>query len=154
MNPVTDDQYATLRDALPDYLKPLFVTAYFTGVRQGELLAWQWEQVDWREGFITLKADETKSGHSRAVPILKGTCSNGAGMARSNAEGSSYVFNRDGKPIKSFRRGGGGSRTEVPRFAPHRRAQHLPRRSASSGKNAHLGTSDRFDGTPLQHRGC
>src|ERR1700733_6634921 len=25
-----DDQYAKLRDALPDYLKPLFATAYFT----------------------------------------------------------------------------------------------------------------------------
>lgn len=26
---LTDDQYATLRDALPDDLKPLFVTAYY-----------------------------------------------------------------------------------------------------------------------------
>ncbi len=38
---LTDEQYAKLRDALPDDLKPLFVTAYFTGVRLGELLAWQ-----------------------------------------------------------------------------------------------------------------
>src|SRR4029077_8183476 len=44
---LTDEQYA----ALPDYLKPLFVTAYFTGVRRGELLAWRWEQVDWEQGF-------------------------------------------------------------------------------------------------------
>lgn len=36
---LTDEQYGSLRDALPDYLKPLFVTAYFTGVRLGELLA-------------------------------------------------------------------------------------------------------------------
>jgi integrase len=38
---LTDEQYTKLRDALPDDLKPLFVTAYFTGVRIGELLAWQ-----------------------------------------------------------------------------------------------------------------
>ena len=30
---LTDDQYEKMRDALPDYLKPLFVTGYFTGVR-------------------------------------------------------------------------------------------------------------------------
>ena len=69
---LTDDQYAKLRDVLPDYLKPLFVTAYFTGVRLGELLAWQWDQVDWAQGFVTLHAGETKSGHARAVPILSG----------------------------------------------------------------------------------
>jgi len=69
---LTDDQYAKLRDALPDYLKALFVTAYFTGVRLGELLAWEWDLVDWKQGFITLNAGETKTGHSRAVPILKG----------------------------------------------------------------------------------
>lgn len=37
---LTDQQYAKLRDALPDDLKPFFITAYFTGVRVGELLAW------------------------------------------------------------------------------------------------------------------
>jgi integrase len=43
---LTDEQYKRLRDALPEYLRPLFVTAYFTGVRLGELLAIRWEQVD------------------------------------------------------------------------------------------------------------
>jgi integrase len=69
---LTDEQYVTLRDALPDELKPLFVTAYFTGVRLGELLAWEWEQVDFEQGFITLRSEATKNGHSRAVPILEG----------------------------------------------------------------------------------
>ena len=62
---LTDDQYTKLRDALPDHLKALFVTAYFTGVQLGELLAWEWSQV--KQGFITLNADDTKTGHSRAV---------------------------------------------------------------------------------------
>lgn len=37
-----------------------------------ELLAWEWSQVDWKQGFVTLNAGETKTGYSRAVPILKG----------------------------------------------------------------------------------
>ena len=69
---LTDEQYELLRDALPDYLRPLFVTGYFTGVRIGELLAIRWNQVDWEQGFITLSFADTKTGHSRAVPILDG----------------------------------------------------------------------------------
>ena len=60
---LTDEQYCKLRDELPDYVKPLFVAAYFTGVPLGELLAWRREQVDWEQGFVTLQADETKNGH-------------------------------------------------------------------------------------------
>jgi integrase len=101
---LTDDQYAKLRDALPDDLRPLFVTAYFTGVRLGELVAWQWEQVDWEQGFVTLRADATKSGHSRAVPILKGDMRQWLEWARANADGCDSVFHRNGNPIKSFRR--------------------------------------------------
>jgi integrase len=92
-----DDQYAKLRDALPDYLKPLFVTAYFTGVRQGELLAWRWEQVDWKDGFVTLKASETKSGHSRAVPILQGDMQTWLDWAREQSNSCEFVFNQDGE---------------------------------------------------------
>ena len=100
---LTDEQYVKLRDALPDDLKPLFVTAYFTGVRLGELLAWQWEQVDWVQGFVTLQADETKNGHARAVPILKGDMQTWLKWAHEQANGCAYVFNREGQQIKEFR---------------------------------------------------
>jgi integrase len=101
---LTDGQYAKLRDVLPDHLKPLFVTAYFTGIRLGELLAWQWDQVDWKQGFVTLNAEQTKTGHGRAVPILKGAMRNWLAWARHNANGCAWVFNRIGEPIKNFRR--------------------------------------------------
>jgi len=39
---LSGQQYAELRDALPDYLKPLFISAYHTGARLGELLVWDW----------------------------------------------------------------------------------------------------------------
>jgi integrase len=69
---LTDEEYEVLREGLPDYLKPLFVTGYFTGVRLGELLAIEWNQVDWEQGFITLNAADTKAGYTRAIPILRG----------------------------------------------------------------------------------
>jgi integrase len=100
---LTDEQYALLRDSLPDYLRPLFVTGYFTGVRLGELLAIEWDQVDWEQEFITLQADETKSGHTRAVPIFDGDMRDWLIWSRENAQECSRVFHRNGTPIKEFR---------------------------------------------------
>lgn len=100
---LTDEQYAKLRDASSDYLKPLFVTAYFTGVRLGELLAWQWDQIDWAQGFVTLHAKETKSGHARVVPILNGDMNDWLKWARKWSNECPQVFNRIGEPIKDFR---------------------------------------------------
>jgi integrase len=100
---LADEEYEKLRDTLPDYLKPLFVTGYFTGVRLGELLAIQWNQVDWEQGFITLNAEETKSGHSRAVPIIEGDMRSWLVWSRDHAEGAPHVFHDEGEPIRDFR---------------------------------------------------
>jgi integrase len=100
---LTDTQYAKLRDALPDYLKPLFITGYCTGVRLGELLAIEWNQVDWEQGFITLNAEETKSGHTRAIPILDGDMGAWLAWSRETANGSPRIFHNQGDPIRDFR---------------------------------------------------
>jgi integrase len=89
---------------LPDHLKALFVTAYFTGVRLGELLAWEWSQVDWKQGFITLNADNTKTRYSRAVPILKGDMRKWLEWTLEQSNDCPKVFNLVGQPIKNFRR--------------------------------------------------
>lgn len=100
---LTDQQYAKLRDALPDYLKPLFVVAYFTGVRLGELLAWTWHNVDFAQGFVTLDTEDTKSGYTRAVPIITGDMRTWLEWLLDNANGCDRVFHRAGTPIKYFR---------------------------------------------------
>src|ERR1017187_5497653 len=93
---LTDQQYARLRDALPDYLKPLFVVAYFTGVRLGELLAWTWDNIDFKQSFIALSAAQTKSGYSRAVPIIDGDMRMWLAWANDRADGCECVFHHDG----------------------------------------------------------
>ncbi|HEV2325019.1 MAG TPA: site-specific integrase, partial [Terracidiphilus sp.] len=100
---LTDEQYELLRDALPDYLRPLFVTGYFTGMRLGELLALRWHQVDWDQGFITLSSGETKTGHSRAVPVLDGDMRHWLEWAHKNADGCDAVFHHGAVPIREFR---------------------------------------------------
>jgi integrase len=48
---LSDEQYEALRDALPQELKALFVTAYITGIRRGELTAIQWAMANVSTGF-------------------------------------------------------------------------------------------------------
>jgi integrase len=100
---LTDEQYSKLRDALPDYLKPLFVTAYSAGVRLGELQAIEWHQVDWDQGFITLDSEHTKSGYARAVPILDGDMKDWLTWSKNNAAEGRHVFHNEGAPLKDFR---------------------------------------------------
>jgi len=59
---LTDAEYVKLRDALPEYLRPLLATAYFTGTRLGELLAIEWEQVDWDRNSLRCTPTRRKAG--------------------------------------------------------------------------------------------
>jgi integrase len=103
---LTDEQYVKLRklrDALPDYLKPLFISAYSAGVRVGELQAIKWRQVDWDQGFITLDSEHTKNGYARAIPILDGDMKNWLTSSKNNADGGDRVLQNELVPIKDFR---------------------------------------------------
>ena len=49
------------------HLKPIVITALNTGMRKGNILSLQWEQVDLKHGFILL--DITKNGERHEIPI-------------------------------------------------------------------------------------
>jgi integrase len=104
---LSDEDYAKLRDALPAELKPLFVVAYATGARVGELLQVRWEQVDFEEEEIVIRRGETKKQDARVLPFLgedMGTCLRTAKAERDEKwPKRKWVFNRQGEQIKDFR---------------------------------------------------
>jgi integrase len=106
---LTDEQYAKLRDELPQELKALFVCDYVTGIRKSELLAIQWYQVDFESNLITLEWGETKTDDPRTVPILPGDMRDLLLVSKKERDGnwpdSPWVFNRTGVQIKDFRGG-------------------------------------------------
>lgn len=59
------------------FLKPIVITALYTGMRRGEILNLKWENIDFEYGFIELL--NTKSGKARKIPLsdkLRNTLSN------------------------------------------------------------------------------
>jgi len=104
---LSDEQYMAVLRELPDHLRAIFVVAYHTGVRLGELKRICWDQVDFTAGFINLNAGDTKSGTGRMVPILDGDMRIRLELAKKDRQVSfpncQLVFSRAGEPIKDFR---------------------------------------------------
>ena len=79
--PLTREEVAhlleTTKDKMPRYY-PLFLCAVRTGMRMGELLALQWQDIDWQSRFIEVRRNYThwkittpKNGESRRVDMSR-----------------------------------------------------------------------------------
>ena len=64
---LTIEEENRLYKALPDFLKPIVTVALQTGMRKGEILNLQWNNIDFEYGFIELL--KTKTGKARKIPI-------------------------------------------------------------------------------------
>jgi integrase len=99
------EEFRRLLDASADYLKPVLICAYSTGMRKGEILQLTWDRVDLRAGFIRLKDTDTKTGAGRSIPIgreLREALQRLPIVLDRQGGRVSYVFTRSGYPIKSM----------------------------------------------------
>ena len=100
------EDFLKLKDALPDYLKPVFCTGYFTGMRVSEITSLTWQQVNIFDRKIILDAGATKNNEARAI-FLEGelfdAVRNQKIIRDTRYPGCSLVFFRDGEEIKDFR---------------------------------------------------
>jgi len=73
---IPESEFRTILPFLPDYLKQFVVSAYFTGMRRGELVELTCDRVNLSEGYIDLTPDDTKTEEPRriyfnSIPELK-----------------------------------------------------------------------------------
>jgi len=59
------EDFLALRGALPDYAQVTVTLAYYSGMRIGEICSLQWKQINWTEGKLFLKAEDTKTDTPR-----------------------------------------------------------------------------------------
>jgi len=102
------EHYTAMLKALPDYLKPILVMGYWTGLRRGEIVSMRWQQVDLINGVLRLEAGTTKSGEARLVPLapdLWECLKMQRERSRQDYPDCQHVFQYRGKPFKDFRQG-------------------------------------------------
>jgi integrase len=63
------DEFAKLQQHSAPHLQAMNVCAYQTGMRLGEILHLTWERVDFKMGFIQLRAEDTKTDEARIIPL-------------------------------------------------------------------------------------
>ncbi len=58
-----------IADRVPEWLRPIIWTAFYSGMRRGEILGLRRQSVNLPRRIITLTPKETKEGHWKRVPI-------------------------------------------------------------------------------------
>ena len=97
------EQFTTLLETLPDYLKAPVTLAFYTGMRRGEIISLTWDKVNLKEGFIRLEAEDTKSEQARTIYLAGEALEALREARRSRILGNPLVFHRKGKPMGDFR---------------------------------------------------
>jgi integrase len=65
-----EEDYRALMAVLPEHVQIALAIGFWTGLRQGEILALRWEQVDLVRGTIRLEPGTTKNNEGREVPLI------------------------------------------------------------------------------------
>ena len=86
---LTREEEARLLEKSADHLRPIIVTALHTGMRRGEILSMEWNQVDLVKRNI--RVDKTKSGKTRYIPINHVVYAELIGLKARNGK-SEHVF--------------------------------------------------------------
>jgi integrase len=91
--------FAKVLAHLPNWYKPMALTAYYTGMRQGEIRNLTRSQLDLDRRVIRLGPQDTKERSHKRVPIHDDLVPVLERALSDEAEGTDNVFLRDGKPI-------------------------------------------------------
>ena len=67
---LTAEEFDALQANSAPHLQAVNLVAYYTGMRRGEILGLRWDRVDFKTGFIRLKAEDTKTNDGRIIPMM------------------------------------------------------------------------------------
>jgi integrase len=106
-------EYLALKNALPDYLKPILSFGYFTGWRKAEILNLKWSHVNLRDGIVRLEPGETKNSEGRTIYMEPALWDMAKQLHKNRRMDCFFVFNRDGERIDDFRKAWGSACTSA-----------------------------------------
>ena len=100
---LTVAEYNDLAGHLKSHLKPIVAAGWWSGMRQGEILKLTWDKVDLNKRLIHLKAEDTKEGKPKVVPIARPL--RDILMALPGRAAGGFVFTYAGKPVRDITEG-------------------------------------------------
>ena len=87
-----------------DHLEPIVLLAMNTGMRKNEILTLHWSNVDFEQDFLTVIADNAKSGKGRHIPLNK-EAKTALMNWQYDTTNQGYVFKgAEGEPIKDIKK--------------------------------------------------
>ncbi len=96
---LTEDEVKRLIEACPPYLKPIVVTAVYTGLRKDDILNLKWKDIDLERGIIPIT--EKKTNKVRNIVLNNDTRI----LLHSLPVKGEYVFpGKNGKPFKDIKK--------------------------------------------------
>lgn len=96
---LNDDEIKRLLYCCPQHIKPVVITALYTGMRKGEILNLEWSDIDLAKRSIRVR--DSKNHESRHVPINDILYTTLIKLPHEVSHG--YVFSgKHGKPIRSI----------------------------------------------------
>ncbi|WP_408998321.1 integrase [Syntrophus buswellii] len=98
---LTHDEFKNLLANASPHIQQIMMTAYYTGMRRGEILGLTWNKVDLKNRFICLEASDTKDREARKIPICNELYAVFKKIPR--AIHDDHVFLFKGKPVKDIR---------------------------------------------------
>ena len=102
---IPDQEFREIQKHLPEYLKPVILVAYLTGMRRGEILELKWDRVNLSEGYVDLTPDDTKTDEPRRIYFgnMKELKDVFIDAARKKKAGQELVFTKeDGSPVPKW----------------------------------------------------
>jgi integrase len=98
-------QFEKLQLHSAEYLPPINLIAYATGMRWGEIINLTWNKVDLKSGFIRLKGENTKNRKGRLIPLdlFPGLREQFWELHRVRSLHSHHVFLHGDRPIRSIK---------------------------------------------------
>jgi len=66
---LTAEEFRAVYDTADPWVRPILLVAYHTGMREGEIRALRWDQVDLKAGTIRLTPSDTKTDEGRLIPL-------------------------------------------------------------------------------------
>jgi integrase len=110
----SEEQMEKIVNASPDWLRLMILTAYYTGLREGELLGLKWEWIDLNNGIIYLPSTKTlkdPTGRGQGVVMQKELIDLFKGLPNHSewvfyrADGTPYTRDHIYNPFKKILKG-------------------------------------------------